>query len=69
MAAAPGKAVLLEAVREAGSIAAAGGARGGRARLSPLGAEVLAAYREMEAATLAATETRRAWLRARLARR
>lgn len=93
----PGKADLLAAVRETGSIAAAGrrmgmsyqrahdlisalntdftaplveavagGAGGGGARLSPLGEEVLAAYREIEAEALRATEDRRAWLSAQL---
>ena len=81
----PGKADLLEGVRDTGSIAAAGrrmgmsykrawylvetmnrcflsplveatkgGAGGGGARLSPLGEEVLARYRHMEALTHAA---------------
>lgn len=94
----PGKADLLAAVRETGSIAAAGrrlgmsyqrahdlvsalnadfaaplveavagGTGGGGARLSPLGEEVLAAYREIEAEALRATAARRAWLSARLA--
>lgn len=45
----------------------AGGSGGGGARLSPLGAEVLATYRETEAEALRATEAQRAWLRARLA--
>lgn len=93
----PGKADLLAAVRETGSIAAAGrrmgmsyqrahdlvsalnadfaaplvetvagGAGGGGARLSPLGEEVLAAYRDIEAEALRATEGRRAWLGAQL---
>lgn len=95
----PGKAALMEQIRDTGSIAAAarqmgmsyqrahdlvsalnvdfqaplvetaaGGMRGGGARLSPLGEEVLAAYREMEALALSATEARRTWLRARLAK-
>jgi len=95
----PGKAELLEAIRETGSIAAAGrqmrmsyqrawelvaalnagfraplveaakgGPRGGGAVLTPLGAEVLAAYRRIVAAAegAAAGEMRR--LRAELAR-
>lgn len=93
----PGKADLLDAIRETGSIAAAGrrlgmsyqrahdlvsalnadfaaplveasigGARGGGARLSALGAEVLAAYRAAEAEAEATIGPRLAWLRARL---
>lgn len=95
----PGKAELLEGIREAGSIAAAGrrmgmsyqrahdlvtalnadfreplvatamgGAGGGGARLTPLGEQVLAAYREAEAAAQAAVRGRVAWLREMLAR-
>jgi molybdate transport system regulatory protein len=81
----PGKAALLEAIRETGSISAAaralgmayrhawelvddlnacfatavvetaaGGRRGGGARLTPFGAELLERFREMEAAAEAA---------------
>ena len=81
----PGKAALLEAIRETGSISAAaralgmayrhawelvddlnacftatvvesaaGGRRGGGARLTPFGAELLQQFREMEAAANAA---------------
>ena len=91
----PGKADLLEGIRDTGSIAAAGrrmgmsykrawllvdtmnrcfkvplveASRGGRARggavLTPLGQEVLARYRRMEALTEAAVETEMAALRA-----
>jgi molybdate transport system regulatory protein len=94
----PGKADLLQAIRDTGSIAAAGrsmgmsyqrahdlvsalnadfraplveaaagGARGGGARLSPLGEQVLAAYREVERQAEAATAERLGWLRAMLA--
>jgi len=83
----PGKADLLEGIRETGSIAAAGrrmgmsykrawllidtmnscftkplveaakgGKAGGGARLTPLGEDVLARYRRMQAATEAAIE-------------
>jgi molybdate transport system regulatory protein len=52
----PGKADLLDAIAAAGSISAAasarGGAGGGGARLTPLGEEVLARYRDMEAKAL-----------------
>ncbi|WP_135466418.1 winged helix-turn-helix domain-containing protein [Crenalkalicoccus roseus] len=95
----PGKAALLEAIRDTGSIAAAGrrlgmsyqrahdlvsalnrdfaaplveatvgGARGGGARLSALGEEVLATYREVERAAITATEPHLNRLRARLRR-
>ncbi len=95
----PGKADLLEAIRDSGSIAAAGrrmgmsyqrahdlvsalnqdfeaplveamagGTRGGGASLSPLGAEILAAYRRVEQDALAATAERLDWLRGRLRR-
>jgi molybdate transport system regulatory protein len=81
----PGKAALLESVRDTGSISAAarsmgmdykrawllldslssafeepvvaaapGGARGGGAQLTPFGAELLARYRRLETAALAA---------------
>jgi molybdate transport system regulatory protein len=94
----PGKAELLEAIRDTGSIAAAGrrmrmsyqrahdlvsalnadferplvesvigGSGGGGARLTPLGEQVLAAYRAAEAAAGAAVAERLAWLRAALA--
>jgi molybdate transport system regulatory protein len=93
----PGKAALLELIRETGSIAAAGrrmgmsyqrahdlvsamnadfraplvetmagGVRGGGARLSALGEQVLAAYREMERLAEAATAERLGWLRGML---
>jgi molybdate transport system regulatory protein len=95
----PGKAELLEGIRDAGSIAAAGrrmgmsyqrahdlvsalntdfreplvatamgGTGGGGARLTPLGDEVLRAYREAEAAAETAVAERLAWLRQALAR-
>jgi molybdate transport system regulatory protein len=95
----PGKADLLEAIRETGSIAAAGrrmgmsyqrahdlasalnadfraplietsagGRRGGGARLTALGEEVLAAYRAAEHQAELATAERLEWLRAMLAR-
>jgi len=41
----------------------AGGARGGGARLSDLGAQVLAAYREVECQAEAATAARMGWLK------
>ncbi|WP_051212688.1 winged helix-turn-helix domain-containing protein [Rubritepida flocculans] len=94
----PGKAELLEAIRDTGSIAAAGrrmrmsyqrahdlvsalnagfaaplvesaigGSKGGGARLTPLGAEVLAAYRAAEAAAEAAVAESLARLHAALA--
>lgn len=94
----PGKAELLEGIRDAGSIAAAGrrmgmsyqrahdlvaalnadfqeplvatatgGTGGGGARLTPLGEDVLRAYREAEAAAEAAVAERLAWLRKVLA--
>lgn len=90
----PGKAALMELIRDTGSIAAAGrqmgmsyqrahdlvsalnadfqaplvetmagGVRGGGARLSPLGEQVLAAYREVERQAEAATAERLGWLR------
>lgn len=93
----PGKAALMELIRDTGSIAAAGrqmgmsyqrahdlvsalnadflaplvetmagGVRGGGARLSPLGEQVLAAYREVERQAEAATAERLGWLRAML---
>jgi molybdate transport system regulatory protein len=93
----PGKADLLEAIRDTGSIAAAGrrlgmsyqrahdlvsalnedfaeplvaatigGAKGGGASLSPLGAEILAAFRRVEAEALAATAESLDRLRRRL---
>lgn len=95
----PGKARLLEGVRDLGSIAAAGrrmgmsykrawllveqmnaafegpvvttakgGERGGGAALTGLGAEVLARYRRMEAATQRAVARDAAALRRRLAK-
>lgn len=95
----PGKAALMELIRETGSIAAAGrqmgmsyqrahdlvsalnadfqsplvetmagGVRGGGARLSPLGEQVLGAYREVERQAEAATAERLGWLRGVLAR-
>lgn len=95
----PGKADLLEAIRDTGSIAAAGrrlgmsyqrahdlvsalnadfqaplveavagGTRGGGARLSALGEEVLAAYRAVERDAAAAVAERMLWLRGRLRR-
>jgi molybdate transport system regulatory protein len=94
----PGKADLLEAIRETGSIAAAGrrmgmsyqrahdlasalnadfraplietsagGSRGGGARLTALGEEVLAAYRAVERQAEVATAERLEWLRRMLA--
>ena len=94
----PGKAELLEAIRDTGSIAAAGrrmgmsyqrawdlvaamnahfrepvvaaakgGARGGGTALTPLGVEILAAYREIEALAAEATAERLDWLRRQLA--
>jgi molybdate transport system regulatory protein len=94
----PGKAELLEAIRDTGSIAAAGrrmrmsyqrawelvaalnacfraplveaakgGARGGGAVLTPLGAEVLAAYRRIVAAAEGAAAEEVSRLRAELA--
>ena len=94
----PGKAELLEAIRDTGSIAAAGrrmgmsyqrawdlvaamnahfrepvvaaakgGARGGGTALTPLGVEILAAYREIEALAAEATAERLEWLRRQLA--
>jgi molybdate transport system regulatory protein len=94
----PGKAELLEAIRDTGSIAAAGrrmrmsyqrawelvaalnggfraplveaakgGAKGGGAVLTPLGAEVLAAYRRIAAAAEQAAAADLARLRAELA--
>ena len=94
----PGKADLLQAIRDTGSIAAAGrsmrmsyqrahdlvsalnadfraplvettagGTRGGGARLSTLGEQVLAAYREVERQAEAATAERLGWLRGTLA--
>jgi molybdate transport system regulatory protein len=94
----PGKAELLEAIRDSGSIAAAGrrmgmsyqrawdlvaamnahfrepvvaaakgGARGGGTALTPLGVEILAAYREIEALAAEATAERLDWLRQQLA--
>jgi molybdate transport system regulatory protein len=96
----PGKADLLEAIRDSGSIAAAGrrmgmsyqrahglvaamnaafreplvatamgGTGGGGARLTPLGEQVLRAYREAEALTEAAIAERVAWLRSVVSRR
>jgi molybdate transport system regulatory protein len=93
----PGKADLLEAIRETGSIAAAGrrfgmsykrawmlvdtmnaafsepvvtaakgGARGGGAALTETGAQVLALYRRIEAASRAAAEAEMAALAALL---
>ena len=93
----PGKADLLDLIRETGSIAAAGrrmgmsyqrahdlvsalnvdfraplvdtmagGARGGGAKLSVLGEQVLAAYREVERQAEAATAERIGWLRGML---
>lgn len=90
----PGKADLLDLIRDTGSIAAAGrrlgmsyqrahdlvsalnadfrsplvetvtgGARGGGASLSLLGAQVLAAYRDVERQAAAATAERLGWLR------
>lgn len=90
----PGKAALMEWIRDTGSIAAAGrqmgmsyqrahdlvsalnadfqaplvetmagGVRGGGARLSPLGEQVLGAYREVERQAEAATLGRLGWLR------
>ncbi len=44
----------------------AGGLRGGGARLSPLGEQVLAAYREVERQAEAATAERLGWLRGML---
>lgn len=95
----PGKAELLEGIRDAGSIAAAGrrmrmsyqrahdlvaalnaefreplvatvtgGPGGGGARLTPLGEEVLRAYRDAEALAAAAVADRVAWLRGVLPR-
>jgi molybdate transport system regulatory protein len=46
-----------------------GGTGGGGARLTPLGEEVLRAYREAEAAAGAAVAERLAWLRGALSRR
>ncbi len=46
----------------------AGGVRGGGARLSPLGEQVLAAYREVERQAEAATAERLGWLRGMLGR-
>lgn len=94
----PGKADLLEAIRDTGSIAAAGrrmgmsyqrahdlasalnadfraplietitgGTKGGGARLSPLGEEVLAAFRDVERQAEIATAERLGWLRGMLA--
>ena len=94
----PGKAELLEAIRDSGSIAAAGrrmgmsyqrawdlvaamnahfrepvvaaakgGARGGGTALTPLGVEILAAYREIEALAAEATAEKMDWLRRQLA--
>lgn len=93
----PGKADLLEAIRDTGSIAAAGrrlgmsyqrahdlvsalnedfeaplveamagGTRGGGARLSTLGQEILAAYRAVEQEAQDAIEQHLRWLRSRL---
>lgn len=93
----PGKAALMELIRDTGSIAAAGremgmsyqrahdlvsalnadfqaplvetmagGVRGGGARLSPLGEQVLGAYRELEQQAMAATAERLEWLRSML---
>ena len=94
----PGKAALLEAIREAGSISAAaralgmayrhawelvddlnacfalaavetaaGGRKGGGARLTPFGAELVRRFREMEAAAEAAIAPALAGLALRLA--
>jgi molybdate transport system regulatory protein len=96
----PGKAALLEAIRETGSISAAGrslgmayrhawelvddlnacfapvvvetaagGRRGGGARLTPFGAELLERFREMEAAAAAAIAPALAKLAPRLRQR
>lgn len=93
----PGKAGLMELIRDTGSIAAAGrqmgmsyqrahdlvsalnadfqaplvetmagGLRGGGARLTPLGEQVLAAFREVERQAEAATAERLGWLRGML---
>lgn len=93
----PGKADLLEAVRETGSISAAGkrmkmsykrawdlidamnrhfrtpvvetskgGSGGGGAKLTPFGAEVLAAYRRIETRSADAVDAELRWLHARL---
>lgn len=93
----PGKADLLAAIRETGSIAAAGrrlgmsyqrahdlvsalnedfesplveatagGIKGGGARLSALGEEILATYRALEQEAAAAIGPRLRWLRSRL---
>lgn len=93
----PGKATLMELIRDKGSIAAAGrkmgmsyqrahdlvsalnvdfqaplvetmagGVRGGGARLSALGEQVLAAYREVQRQAEAATAERLGWLRGML---
>ena len=48
---------------------AMGGTGGGGARLTPLGEEVLRAYRDAEAAAETAVADRLAWLRSALARR
>ncbi len=95
----PGKAELLEAIRDTGSISAAGrtlgmgyrrawalvdtmnqcfrrplveaapgGARGGGARVTPLGLEVLATYRRLVEKAEAAAAGELAWLRARAAK-
>lgn len=96
----PGKAELLDAIRESGSISAAarslgmgyrrawalveamnegfrrplveaapGGARGGGARITPFGEEVLAAYRRLQAKAEQAVRSELAFLRRRAARR
>lgn len=93
----PGKAALMELIRDTGSIAAAGrqmgmsyqrahdlvsalnadfqaplvetmagGARGGGAKLSVLGEQVLAAFREVECQAEVATAERLGWLRGML---
>lgn len=95
----PGKAALMELIRDTGSIAAAGrrmgmsyqrahdlvsalnadfqaplvetmagGVRGGGARLSSLGEQVLAAYREMERHAETTTAEQLGWLRSMLSR-
>jgi molybdate transport system regulatory protein len=96
----PGKADLLAAIRQTGSMAAAGrrlgmsyqrthdlvaamnahfvepvvapakgGARGGGSLLTPLGEQVLATYREIEALAEAAVAEKLGWLQERLAPR
>jgi molybdate transport system regulatory protein len=59
---------LNEDFREPLVTTAMGGSGGGGARLTPLGEQVLHAYREAEAAAEAAVRDRVTWLRGVLAR-